>query len=141
MATTGLAHDNSPEESTQLIHFSKQKTAVVGFLVPIPGPMNSYAPPGTGSQSLTSKPRQCFGRQTVRNQCGFLLAALLLVVEGSPPSELNPGLRGDTFFVVKNRLHTFFFFFLFFFILRRMGKNRALAHHTSTYFHTRRVSI
>ena len=34
---------------------------------------------------------------------------------------------------------TFFFFFLF--ILRRMGKNKALAHHTSTYFHTRRVSI
>ena len=29
----------------------------------------------------------------------------------------------------------------FFFILRRMGKNKALAHHTSTYFHTRRVSI
>ena len=29
-------------------------------------------------------------------------------------------------------------FFFFFFILRRMGKNKALAHHTSTYFHTRR---
>ena len=29
----------------------------------------------------------------------------------------------------------------FFHILRRMGKNKALAHHTSTYFHTRRVSI
>ena len=27
------------------------------------------------------------------------------------------------------------------FILWRMGKNKALAHHTSTYFHTRRVSI
>ena len=26
-------------------------------------------------------------------------------------------------------------FFCFFFILRRMGKNKALAHHTSTYFH------
>ena len=32
-------------------------------------------------------------------------------------------------------------FFFLFFILRRMGKNKALAHHTSTYFHTRRVSI
>ena len=32
-------------------------------------------------------------------------------------------------------------FFFFFFILRRMGKNKALAHHTSAYFHTRRVSI
>ena len=32
-------------------------------------------------------------------------------------------------------------FFFFFFILRRMGKNIALAHHTSTYFHTRRVLI
>ena len=31
--------------------------------------------------------------------------------------------------------------FFFFLILRRMGKNKALAHHTSTYFHTRRVSI
>ena len=31
--------------------------------------------------------------------------------------------------------------FFFFFILRRMGKNKALAHHTSTYFHTRRGSI
>ena len=28
------------------------------------------------------------------------------------------------------------FFFLSFFILRRMGRNKALAHHTSTYFHT-----
>ena len=35
----------------------------------------------------------------------------------------------------------FAFSFFFFFILRRMGKNKALAHHTSTYFHTRRVSI
>ena len=33
------------------------------------------------------------------------------------------------------------FFFFFFLILRRMGKNKAEAHHTSTYFHTRRVSI
>ena len=32
-------------------------------------------------------------------------------------------------------------FFFLFFILRRMGKNKALAHHTCTYFHTRRVSI
>ena len=32
-------------------------------------------------------------------------------------------------------------FFFFFFILRRMGKNKAQAHHTSMYFHTRRVSI
>ena len=31
--------------------------------------------------------------------------------------------------------------FFFFFILRRMGKNKALAHHTCAYFHTRRVSI
>ena len=30
---------------------------------------------------------------------------------------------------------------VFFFILRRMGKNKVLAHHPSTYFHTRRVSI
>ena len=35
----------------------------------------------------------------------------------------------------------FSLFFFFFFILRRMGKNKALAHHTSAYFHTRRVSI
>ena len=34
-------------------------------------------------------------------------------------------------------------FFFLIFILRRMGKNKALliAHHISTYFHTRRVSI
>ena len=35
---------------------------------------------------------------------------------------------------------SFFFFFFLLVILRRMGKNKALAHHTSTYFHTRRVS-
>ena len=35
----------------------------------------------------------------------------------------------------------FCFVYLFIFILRRMGINKALAHHTSTYFHTRRVSI
>ena len=29
----------------------------------------------------------------------------------------------------------------FFFVLRRMGENIASAHHTSTYFYTRRVSI
>ena len=33
------------------------------------------------------------------------------------------------------------FYFILFFILRRMGKNKALAHHTFTYFHSRRVSI
>ena len=33
------------------------------------------------------------------------------------------------------------FLLFFFLILRRMGENKALAHHTSTYFHTRRVSI
>ena len=32
-------------------------------------------------------------------------------------------------------------FFFFFLILRRMGKYKALAQHTSMYFHTRRVSI
>ena len=37
------------------------------------------------------------------------------------------------------QIHSFFLFFSF--ILRRMGKNKASAHHTSTYFHTRRVSI
>ena len=35
----------------------------------------------------------------------------------------------------------YLFIYLFIFILRRMWKNKALAHHTSTYFHTRRVSI
>ena len=40
-----------------------------------------------------------------------------------------------------NESMCYFFFFLFFFILRRMGKSKALAHHTFTYFHTRRVSI
>ena len=35
----------------------------------------------------------------------------------------------------------YYLFFFFFFILRRMGKNKALAHHTSTYFHTRRMLI
>ena len=40
----------------------------------------------------------------------------------------------------SSMMYSIFFFFLFF-ILRRMGKNKALAHHTSTYFHTRRVSI
>ena len=31
--------------------------------------------------------------------------------------------------------------YIYIYILRRMGKNKALAHHTSTYFHTRLVSI
>ena len=33
------------------------------------------------------------------------------------------------------------YLFFLLYILRRVGKNKALAHHTSTYFHTRRVSI
>ena len=32
-------------------------------------------------------------------------------------------------------VYLFFFSFFFFIILRRMGKNKALAHHTFTYFH------
>ena len=35
----------------------------------------------------------------------------------------------------------FIYLFIYFLILRRMGKNKDLAHRTSTYFHTRRVSI
>ena len=42
----------------------------------------------------------------------------------------------NTFYYINNRL----FCFLLLFILRRMGKHKASAHHTSTYFHTR-VSI
>ena len=52
----------------------------------------------------------------------------------------NPGYKrveGDNLETIMDN----FFFFLFFLILRRMGKSKALAHHTSTYFHTRRVSI
>ena len=45
------------------------------------------------------------------------------------------------FFFHSFHLLSSHYFFFFFFILRRMGKNKALAHHTSTYFHTRRVSI
>ena len=44
-------------------------------------------------------------------------------------------------YTIESVEFTSFFFFFFFFILRRMGKNKALAHHTSAYFHTRRVSI
>ena len=46
-------------------------------------------------------------------------------------------IRGPPLMNTRRADITFFFFF-FFFIL---GKNKALAHHTSTYFHTRRVSI
>ena len=42
---------------------------------------------------------------------------------------------------IHSNIYRCFFFSLFFFILRRMGKNKALAHHTSTNFYTRRVSI
>ena len=47
---------------------------------------------------------------------------------------------GNAAYVVRLSLLRMIFFF-FFFILRRMVKNKALAHHTSTYFHTCRVSI
>ena len=46
-------------------------------------------------------------------------------------------LRGRVYAVVV----LFYLLFFFLFILRRMGKNKAQAHHTSTYFRTRRVSI
>ena len=46
--------------------------------------------------------------------------------------------QGRQPWVLLIRISGHFFFFL---ILRRMGKNKALAHHTYTYFHTRRVSI
>ena len=42
----------------------------------------------------------------------------------------------------KQSRSIFFYFFLFIFLSSGgWGKNKALAHHTSTYFHTRRVSI
>ena len=41
---------------------------------------------------------------------------------------------------LRNMVKFFHLFFLFFF-LRQMGKNKALALHTSTYFRKRRVSI
>ena len=47
---------------------------------------------------------------------------------------------GLNYNLVSQQQQQLFFLFVFF-ILRRMGKNKALAHHTSTYFHTRRVSI
>ena len=51
-------------------------------------------------------------------------------------------LEGATRAVHRYSLTGFYLLFFFSsFILRRMGKNKALAHHTSTYFHTRRVSI
>ena len=51
----------------------------------------------------------------------------------------RPLLVPDSVFPRNNGGRSTFFFF--FFILRRMGKSKVLAHHTSTYFHTRRVSI
>ena len=50
---------------------------------------------------------------------------------------LKETLKYDIFFLLflfSSRLYIYI-------ILRRMGKNKALAHHTSMYFHTRRVSI
>ena len=43
--------------------------------------------------------------------------------------------------VVPSDGGVFFFFFFFYPPADRMGKNKALAHHTSTYFHTRRVDV
>ena len=42
----------------------------------------------------------------------------------------------------KNHRHiTFFLFLKYFFIIRRIGKTKAYANHTSTSFHTRRASV
>ena len=50
---------------------------------------------------------------------------------------VHPARCSEGFLYIVNDASIFFFLF----ILRRMGKNKALAHHTSTYFLTRRVSI
>ena len=47
---------------------------------------------------------------------------------------------GD-FFCMYVCLFIYLFIHLFTFILWRMGKSKGQAHHTSTYFHTHRVSI
>ena len=52
------------------------------------------------------------------------------------PTSLYLVLLGNIIIIKKKRV-----FFCLYFILRRMGKNKAQAHHTSTYFHTRRVSM
>ena len=52
------------------------------------------------------------------------------------PARSRPRVEA-VFHVLRASLLTFFFFF----ILRRIRKNKALAHHISTYFLTRRVSI
>ena len=49
--------------------------------------------------------------------------------------------RGGGWDACYDTRSAFVFLFFLFFILRRVGQNKALAHHTSTYFHTRRVSI
>ena len=54
---------------------------------------------------------------------------------------LDSTILGDEKRAVMPATVLVFFFFLFFYILRRMGKNKALAHHTSTYFHTRPVVL
>ena len=54
--------------------------------------------------------------------------------------EQNFGSKCLAYTLVCYRYGYFYFILFYFFILRRMGKNKALAHHTSTYFYTRRVS-
>ena len=48
--------------------------------------------------------------------------------------------KGTAGVAVVGKMVSKFYLLCLLFILRRMGKNKALAHHTSTYFHTRRVS-
>ena len=89
-----------------------------------------------------------FGKCAAWNLCGMRFAGErglgvgLVRAAADYSSWVSKEVNTLIFFVfldMKYNPHPTFFFF--FYILRRMGKNKALAHHTSTYFHTRRVSI
>ena len=77
--------------------------------------------------------RLLIGDSTANYQMLSHLAGIVVVDSDELPMRVNATDRG------RGRDSRFYLFF--FFILRRMGKNEALAHHTFTYFHTRRVLI
>ena len=109
----------------------QDRTRVV-CAVYIPGPLKGYSVPKqdrtcVGHAVYIPEPKEGYTAPKQDHAC------VVCVVYIPGPQEGYTAPKQDHTCVV-------FFSFLFF-ILRRMGQNKAQAHHTSTYFHTRRVSI
>ena len=113
---------------------SLRSSAVCGGRLKRPSPCRFRSAPGRDRVRRAER-----DKRKVRNFIVFWAVYARAILGSWHMQSLNGKTNGKTFI---SKLASFFLLLLFFlFSGGWMGKNKALAHHTSTYFHTRRVSI